>query len=171
MTLTSRYFGDLDPRDVERGTVSTEFEAGALHGIPVELAIADPTRFGQRDVERTDMALDFLDRLDERVRETMVPMLLDESTVPGRAYGVHKDFAAGRELPPAQYTRALRIADVIVSPDGGDQQPDRVCITYVSPAKFLEQRFRGVAREGIGFVFLDGDGQQRSSVPTFNSYR
>lgn len=161
MTLTSRYFGALDPREMQCGRVSAQVENGADGAIPIELAVADSAGFGQGDVDRTDAALDFLEQLDQRIRTAMIPFLLDESSVPGRAYGLHKDFLSHRALTPEEYSQSLRIAHVVISPDGGGQQPDRVSITYTASAKFIEQRFRAIAREGAGFVFRDGEDARR----------
>ncbi len=162
MTLTSRYFGIIDPSALGDAATTATINTKENRALDVSLLIADPPHLRQEQLDQADAALDYFDQLDERVRATILLEVSDPHSIPGQIYGTLSALDPVGDLTPEEFTQSLRVSSAVVAPDGGSQSPDRVSITFVSTTKFMTQSFMAIVREGFGFVFVATDEAQRS---------
>lgn len=166
MTLTSRYFGEIDNSIAGGGSISSVIDSDESASLDVRLVVADFPTLNQQHLIQVDAALDYINQLNERVRASIIEAAFDAGSIPGRVFGSYSDFSEAKGLTPEKFARSLRIASLELTPDGGQQNPDRVSMVFVSTAKHVEHRFAAIVREGEGLVFEDSKGasSQKSSI-------
>jgi len=155
VTLTSRFFGEIDPREIGRTGISAVMRTSDVGSIDIKLVAAQPLELRQVHLDQTDMALDGFSTLDNAVRALLISAATDESSVPGQLFHSRATLDHNRTLTPEAFANSFRATSVRVTPDGRSQSPDRVFTSYVSTGSSLVQSFVAIVREGAGIVFED----------------
>jgi hypothetical protein len=155
MTLSSRYFGEIDARGIGRAGVSAAMRTNSLGSIDITLDPTEPLALRQQHLDQADMALDQFGTLDDAVRALVISAATDESSVPGRLFSSRVDLDPDGTVTPEAFASSFSPVLVRITPDGRSHSPDRVFVSYASEGSVLAQSFVAIVREGEGLVFAD----------------
>lgn len=163
MSVTSRYFDVAAPRATHR-LAEPATVPSALSGVDdIRLVLADPRSAQQNHLDQADAALDFFAQFDARARDAIARSASDTLSVPGGILADGNALQEGQTLTPQEFAAGLRVASVVVSPDGGDEAPDRLAVTYATSRGGVQQRFRAIVRVGSGLVFAEPEAERESA--------
>ena len=129
-TLESRHLGTIDLDGGSGGGAMDGTVPFAGHSLPVRIEIDYPDRFGDAILNDIDMVLDRLDFVDGLARDTIAEGMRRDASAPAQLYQAWQRKGAGREDATAEFLGGLRPTRIVVLPDGGRSNPDRVVMTY-----------------------------------------
>lgn len=128
--LTSRVMG---PIDLDGGPGGGAMECDVPFGsrlVPTRLEIDYPGRLNERMIEDLDIVLEHLDIPDRLAREAIARDVLRDGTAPHRLFTSWAGRTAVGTEDVASFVAALRPTHMLITPDGGRVNRDRVVLRY-----------------------------------------
>lgn len=128
--MESRHLG---PIELDGGAGGGSMEAVidfAGERVPTRLEIDYPDRLTQSLIDDIDVMLDYPDVADGIARETIEDAMRREDSAPSQLFQVWESARWGRESSAKQFLESLRPTKMIITPDGGRANLDRVVLSY-----------------------------------------
>ena len=98
--------------------------------IPVRLEIDHPDRLTQSLIDDLDVVLEHLEIPDRLSRDAIAALVHRETSAPAQLFRAWAQTPAGRDRPADEFLRTLRPTQMIITPDGGQVNLDRVVTKY-----------------------------------------
>ncbi|WP_150952651.1 hypothetical protein [Microbacterium testaceum] len=128
--LTSRVLG---PIDLDGGPGGGAMECDVPFGsrlVPTRLEIDYPGRLSQKMIEDLDIVLEHLDIPDRLAREAIARAVLRDGTAPHSLFTSWAGRTAVGTEDVDSFVAALRPMHMLITPDGGRVNRDRVVLRY-----------------------------------------
>jgi hypothetical protein len=156
-TLESRHLGSITLDGGSGGGAMNAEVSFSGTSLPVRIEIDYPDRFGESVVHDIDMVLDNLEFVDGLARDTIVAGLPRDDSASAQLFRAWAQRGPGRDGATAEFLRELRPTQILILPDGGTANRDRVVITYALADSTADGK--------ITVRFLDPTGPELAPAP------
>lgn len=129
-TAESRYLGPITlDGGAGGGAMNTEIPISG-RPVPIRIEIDFPERLNESVVQDIDMVLESLTLIDELARDAIAAGLRRDGSAAIKLFRAWAGAGPGRAVAAAEFLSELQPTQLLVLPDGGRSNRDRVVVTY-----------------------------------------